>query len=57
MKKDKSWSITNWIKQDVKGFLAPITWHIRFDQICKNRWEDALGTITKYWDPDMTGFF
>ena len=57
MKKDKSWSIANWTKQDVKELLAPIARHVRADQTGRNRREGALGTITKHWGPDVTGFF
>lgn len=57
MKKDKSWSIGNWTKQDVKKLLAPIAQHVRADQTGRNYRKDVFNTITKYRGLDVTGFF
>lgn len=32
MNKNKSWNITNSLKQDVKKLLTPITWYVRVNQ-------------------------
>lgn len=57
MKSDKSWSLANWTKNDLEELLAPFTRHVRADQTGRNRREGAFGTITKYLDPEVTGFF
>lgn len=57
IKKDKSWAIKKWSKHEFEKLLAPLSCHIKADQIGRTRFDGALKTITKYWGPGITGFF
>lgn len=57
IRKDKSWAIVKWSKNDVNELVAPLTRHICADGANRNRREGVLSTITKHWGPAVTGFF
>lgn len=37
IRKDKSWGISNWSKQDVRELLAPLSRHVRGDGVGRTR--------------------
>ena len=57
VKKNKSWVIEKWSKNEVKELLAPFSCYIKADQIGKTRHDRALKTIIKHWGPKITSFF
>lgn len=57
IKKDKSWAIAKWTKNDVSKLLAPLSRHLSADRLGRNRREGALSTINRQWGPDITDFF
>lgn len=57
IKKNKSFTVELWTKENVKQLLLPLDCYMKAARLRKIQCKEALKTINKCWGLEVTGFF